>query len=326
MVTFQVCCDIRVEMTDPLLEKQVSDWLEAVTCMCRDGHDFQMYLRSGEVLCILANEVKSGSIKKINKVAAPDGVVTPLMSFKMRENISLFIRFCREICELAENDLFSTDDLFDAKDMKTVVLCLWNLGGVVQGFRPDLPTLGLVSEKRRGSTVKSFAVTRPPMLYPKELDEKPLRVEAPVVASGGGQVAISVESAGSLEAAVQLWLEAILGRTCPADETLYSWLRSGEVLCDVYNNLSVEPAIVAIVRGSEAAPFKQRENISKFIRACRGVGVHEADLFTSVDLFEGKNFYACLSTVYALGGVLQGVKGDCRVVLGKRQQPARPKV
>lgn len=35
-------------------------------------------------------------------------------------------------------------------------------------------------------------------------------------------------------------------------------------------------------------PFKQMENISNFLKACRVLGVAEHDLFETVDLFEQK--------------------------------------
>ena len=35
-------------------------------------------------------------------------------------------------------------------------------------------------------------------------------------------------------------------------------------------------------------PFKQMENISNFLKACRTLGVAEHDLFETVDLCEGK--------------------------------------
>jgi len=35
-------------------------------------------------------------------------------------------------------------------------------------------------------------------------------------------------------------------------------------------------------------PFKQMENISNFLKACRALGVAEHDLFETVDLYEAK--------------------------------------
>ena len=60
-------------------------------------------------MCLLANEVHRNSIKKVNKFAAISD--SPIAAFQMRENITLFIRFCRDVCGLPEKDLFSTDDL-----------------------------------------------------------------------------------------------------------------------------------------------------------------------------------------------------------------------
>jgi hypothetical protein len=48
--------------------------------------------------------------------------------------------------------------------------------------------------------------------------------------------------------------------------------------------------------------FKQMENVTNFIRACRSLGVLEKDVFNTVDLYEAKNLpsvQACLSNLGA---------------------------
>ena len=47
-------------------------------------------------------------------------------------------------------------------------------------------------------------------------------------------------------------------------------------------------------------PFKQMENINKFLQACNNYGVHQTDLFMVTDLYEGQNMPAVLLGVTAL--------------------------
>ena len=47
--------------------------------------------------------------------------------------------------------------------------------------------------------------------------------------------------------------------------------------------------------------FKQMENISNFLTACEGYGVHKTDLFQTVDLYENQNMVKVVSTIHALG-------------------------
>ena len=54
------------------------------------------------------------------------------------------------------------------------------------------------------------------------------------------------------------------------------------------------------VHPSSAPMFKQMENVTSFIRACRSLGVLEKDVFNTVDLYEAKNLasvQACLSNL-----------------------------
>jgi hypothetical protein len=50
-----------------------------------------------------------------------------------------------------------------------------------------------------------------------------------------------------------------------------------------------DDGLVVMLSWSCHQPFKQMENISNFLRACRALGVPEPDLFETVDLFEEKD-------------------------------------
>jgi len=115
-------------------EDEVAQWVEEITGVQVMG-DFGEALRTGQVLCQLVNTIKPGTIKKINAPGRP---------FKERENITMFIKTCRD-WGVHEYALFSTDDLYDEKNLASVVKCIYQLGGVLRRAVPDFlgPHLGV---------------------------------------------------------------------------------------------------------------------------------------------------------------------------------------
>lgn len=75
-------------------------------------------LKSGVVLCELANALRPGIIRRIERKDAP---------FQMRENISRFLAAAKEL-GVPNNELFDVPDLFEAKQMRQVRICLYALG------------------------------------------------------------------------------------------------------------------------------------------------------------------------------------------------------
>ena len=82
----------------------VMAWISAVTGIAQSGDIFS-WLHNGTVLVALANKLSGKSIK------ANDST----MPFKQMENISNFLKSCREDLHMKENDLFTTADLYDQK-------------------------------------------------------------------------------------------------------------------------------------------------------------------------------------------------------------------
>merc|ERR1711883_37683 len=66
------------------------------------------------------------------------------------------------------------------------------------------------------------------------------------------------------------------------------------------------------------APFKQRENIEMYLKACAAYGLKEQDLFQVNDLYENKNLYMVVDNLYNLGGMTQKNGWD-GPVLGVKQ-------
>jgi len=81
------------------------------------------------------------------------------------------------------------------------------------------------------------------------------------------------------------YLEELSGEKC--DQPLFKWLKDGKILCKAMN--SVKPGAIPKVNDS-TMPFKQMENISNFLQACRKeLGMKESDLFTTPDVFDERS-------------------------------------
>ena len=147
---------IRDAKYDRGLESDVCNWIGSIIGYYKPVNDSAAnWLKSGDVLCTLMNSIRPGTIKKYN--------VNTTSKFKQMENITLFLRACREVGML-EKDLFSTIDLFEAKDMNAVILSLFNLGGTVQSTIPYFtgPKLGIKQTNRNFPIVPQLEQPAPP--------------------------------------------------------------------------------------------------------------------------------------------------------------------
>jgi hypothetical protein len=91
-------------------EKTVRDFLTSLTGK-PVSEDILGSLKNGVILCEAMNKVRPGAIKKIN---------APGMPFKEMENITFFIKACREELKMLESDLFTSADLYDGKSLFNV--------------------------------------------------------------------------------------------------------------------------------------------------------------------------------------------------------------
>lgn len=80
--------------------------------------DLSAELKSGVVLCTLLNAISPGTVPKIQKSSMP---------FPQRENIKAFTEGARAL-GVPEHENFETNDLFEASNMKQVLICLLSLG------------------------------------------------------------------------------------------------------------------------------------------------------------------------------------------------------
>jgi hypothetical protein len=103
-------------------ENDVRYWIEAVTGDTFSSDDFQESLKSGVLLCKLANTVKPGAVPKVN---------TSKLPFMQMENIGYFLK-AAENMGLKRHDAFQTVDLYEGKNLPQVIQTLFIFGSVIQ--------------------------------------------------------------------------------------------------------------------------------------------------------------------------------------------------
>lgn len=98
-----------VELASP-----VAEWISKVTKKVVDPNNLHSSLKSGEILCVLINKLKPGSVRKIHSAKH---------ALKQKENLSHFLEGAKAF-GLPLQDCFMVDDLFEDDDMCRVVLGL----------------------------------------------------------------------------------------------------------------------------------------------------------------------------------------------------------
>ena len=115
----------------------------------------------------------------------------------------------------------------------------------------------------------------------------------------------------------RVWVETVTGDRI---SELMSGLKSGVCLCHLINKIS--PRTVRKI-SKLAAPFKERENIEKYLKGCKALGMKETDCFTTMDLYEGKNIPAVVDNLFALGALSRALPGFCGPYLGVKHAKER---
>jgi len=107
-------------------EQQAHEVLDWISQVCNKGDlntsgemdNFYTILKDGTVLCELVNNMKAGSVKKIN---------SSTMAFKCMENINNFLTAATDL-GVPSQEQFQTVDLWEKQNLNSVVICLQSLG------------------------------------------------------------------------------------------------------------------------------------------------------------------------------------------------------
>jgi hypothetical protein len=303
---------------------------------------FHEALKSGVQICRLINKLYPKTIKKISKSKMP---------FNQMGNISVFLTACRKK-GLPEHCLFSTVDLFEAKNMGQVLTTLNALRKKVGGRK-----LKVKDPKEKMGNLTGFDASIHDVKGTKHFDrntggadagagllERDASADEPFSPSVrrasqnsakrrsrkfvsraegyDGSYGLSAEVRAKLDAkydyeleeVIQEWIEDTLG--IEFEDPFAETLQSGVILCQLMNEIEGKhKRIPAKKISKKSQKFSQMGNINLFLGACRQFGLSEHSMFSTVDLIEMKNMMAVLVTLDALrrGGT------------GGRKEPIREK-
>jgi len=302
---------------DPAKEAEVQFWIEDILGEpFQEG--FQESLKTGVRLCELLNRIAPGSVRKIN---------TKEMPFSHRENISNYLEACKNK-GMNLVDLFDTQDLYDAKNMVSVINHFYSLSGYAVGWGFEGPVLAareIKTADKRAAAAKpasnkggfSGGTAQTMGSYGVDTGKAGKKVATTGVRSVNEEAkfanvapAEEEDTLGALdrdvknkiaakydperEAEVVQWIEAVTGADLGG--SLADGLHDGKVLCGLINQ--VFPRAVTDVSNKSMA-FFQRENISKYIDACKNAGMNLGDLFDTQDLYDNKNIVNVINHFYS---------------------------
>ncbi|KUF89148.1 Luc7 protein 3 [Phytophthora nicotianae] len=142
-----------------------------------------------------------------------------------------------------------------------------------------------------------------------------------VASSIPGLNSVTTSSGPTAEEEAQEWIEAVLGEKFLA--SFGDSLKDGVMLCSLMNK--IKPGLIPRIQTS-SMPFKQMENVSAFVRACRSIGVAEFDLFETVDLYNQKNLGQVVQCIHALGRTIQKTMPEYNgPLLGVKESTVNPR-
>jgi transgelin len=308
---------------DPSKEAEVQFWIEEILGeQFQEG--FQESLKSGVRLCALINIIAPGSVKKVNGKEMP---------FAHRENISNYLEACKKL-GMNLVDLFDTQDLYDAKNMVSVVNHFFSLSGYAKGWgfqgpflaEREIKSVGAkpaasAASKKGGGSASISALSMGS--YGVDTGKDPTKVARTGVRSVNEEAKFASvapadenDTLGALdrdvknkiaakydperEAEVIAWIEAVTGESL--NGSLVDGLHDGKTVCNLINICF--PGTVDDI-SSKSMAFFQRENISKYLDGCKRRGMNLVDLFDTQDLYDNKNIVNVINHFYSFSAFVK---------------------
>ncbi|KAI9106201.1 kinase-like domain-containing protein [Phlyctochytrium arcticum] len=139
-------------------------------------------------------------------------------------------------------------------------------------------------------------VFTPEMFAPKP-DQDQVAIAAAEKVAQKKAVQLSENQAAAIE-----FLESTLEKKLPTAD-LHTSLRNGVLLCELINKL--RPGSIRVV-STRDAPFLQMENITRFLDACKTLGLQGHELFQTVDLYENKDMQQVIITILTIARIVAG--------------------
>jgi len=118
-------------MGDDQLKQEALDWISAVLGETVPP-PFDKSLKNGIILCKLINKIAPGSVKRIAEKGS---------NFQLMENIAAYQKAVKKY-GVPQEEIFQTADLFEARNIKQVVLHVHALGRIATNKGYAGPGLG----------------------------------------------------------------------------------------------------------------------------------------------------------------------------------------
>ncbi|CAH1231755.1 GAS2L2 [Branchiostoma lanceolatum] len=150
------------------MKEDLADWLNTLFELELTVSNFVPRLETGLILCHLANMVRHKAIEYLEdhpgaRLNVPgDGDISPSGNaepgtFRARENVAMFIDWCRRRLGVSDSLMFETNDLIEGRNERSFVLCLLEVA-------------------RRGA---KFGMLAPMLIQMEQEIEEEIREEAP---------------------------------------------------------------------------------------------------------------------------------------------------
>ncbi|XP_038184872.1 GAS2-like protein 2 [Arvicola amphibius] len=155
------------------MKEDLAEWLRDLYGLDIDAANFLQVLETGLVLCRHANTITEAALAflaeapdRAQKIPMPqagvfcNGTAQP-GTFQARDNISNFIHWCRKEMGIQEVLMFETEDLVLRKNVKSVLLCLLELGRRAWRFGVAAPALVHLEEEIDEELRRELALPSP---------------------------------------------------------------------------------------------------------------------------------------------------------------------
>ncbi|KAK2503812.1 hypothetical protein MC885_012388 [Smutsia gigantea] len=141
------------------MKEDLAEWLRDLYALDIDAANFLQVLDTGLVLCQHANAITEAALAflaeapaQAQRIPLPRAGVSCNRAaqpgtFQARDNVSNFIQWCRKEMGIQEVLMFETEDLVLRKNVKSVVLCLLELGRRAWRFGVAAPALVRLEEE-----------------------------------------------------------------------------------------------------------------------------------------------------------------------------------
>jgi hypothetical protein len=286
---------------------QVRSYMEMTTGEPWSSDDMWESLKDGIYLCKFINALSPGAVRKVNR---------PGMPFKEMENITMFLEACIKF-GLRQNNTFRTPDLYEKRVSypKAIIDCILAVKRVSAKGSTKGKTIGkswndsdTANMRRQQAELRAKMDASPEGGSSGDTDFKNRgRSKALDEATAAVSGVADAQAEADIRAAKE-WLEALTGTSYPPSGDLWEATKDGRMLCDAINK--IRPGAIPKIN-RPGMPFKEMENITHFVGACKTLGVRESDTFRPPDLYEKRVSYpkAIINCIHALSKASKKVKG-----------------